>query len=172
MSCTAPPPDYYLHPGEFFFGRAPATIGTLLGSCVAITMWHPRWRTGGMCHYLLPRSGTGPAGRRAGDSLDGRYADEAMALFMKEIEGIGSSPGEYEVKIAGGGDQFEVPPGPGRLDVGAWNATAGLELLRDHGFRVAGTHLGGRGSRYVILDLESGRVSMRHNAPVLSKVAS
>lgn len=43
-----------LQPGEFHFGGANTRIQTLLGSCVAITLWHPIRRIGGMCHYMLP----------------------------------------------------------------------------------------------------------------------
>ncbi|MFM2120003.1 MAG: hypothetical protein RL722_1471, partial [Pseudomonadota bacterium] len=44
-------------PGQLWFGpggeRAPV-LRTLLGSCVAVTLWHPGRQLGGMCHYLLP----------------------------------------------------------------------------------------------------------------------
>ena len=46
--------EVFLQPGEFHFGHARTRIKTILGSCVAITMWHPILRIGGMCHYLLP----------------------------------------------------------------------------------------------------------------------
>jgi hypothetical protein len=60
--------DIFLQPGEFYFGDHETRIRTLLGSCVAITMWHPRLRIGGMCHYLLPMH----RGRSGKTELDGR----------------------------------------------------------------------------------------------------
>ncbi len=36
-----------LKAGEFHFGGGPTRISTLLGSCVSITLWHPRKRIGG-----------------------------------------------------------------------------------------------------------------------------
>jgi chemotaxis protein CheD len=48
------PRELFLHPGEYAFGDAQTRIRTLLGSCVAITFWHPVLKTGAMCHYLLP----------------------------------------------------------------------------------------------------------------------
>src|SRR5439155_18563598 len=42
--------EIFLQPGEWYFGDADTRIRTLLGSCVAITMWHPRRCLGGMCH--------------------------------------------------------------------------------------------------------------------------
>ena len=35
--------------GDFYFGSGHTRVSTLLGSCVSITLWHPRRRIGGMC---------------------------------------------------------------------------------------------------------------------------
>ena len=45
--------DLVLQPGEWFFGQSPNRISTLLGSCVAVTVWHPILRCGGLCHSDL-----------------------------------------------------------------------------------------------------------------------
>ncbi|MDO8775427.1 MAG: chemotaxis protein CheD, partial [Burkholderiaceae bacterium] len=79
--------DIFLQPGEVYFGGRDTRIRTLLGSCVAITMWHPGMLAGGMCHYMLPGA---PTGRRG--ALDGRYADEAMELMLCEICNAYTSP--------------------------------------------------------------------------------
>ena len=54
MNKTPNKNDVFLLPGEFHFGDQDDRIITLLGSCVAITLWHPEKRIGGMCHYMLP----------------------------------------------------------------------------------------------------------------------
>ena len=95
--------DIFLQPGEVYFGGRDTRIRTLLGSCVAITMWHPGMLAGGMCHYMLPGA---PAGRHG--MLDGRYADEAMALMLCEIRNAYTSPDEYQVKLFGGGHMFSA----------------------------------------------------------------
>lgn len=40
--------------GQLYFGTQAGTVRTLLGSCVALVLWHPQRRIGAMCHYLLP----------------------------------------------------------------------------------------------------------------------
>jgi len=56
--------EIFLGPGDLFFGDRDTRIRTLLGSCVAVTLWHPRAKLGGMCHFVVP---TRPAsGWRAG----------------------------------------------------------------------------------------------------------
>ena len=60
--------EVFLQPGEFYFGEEKTRIRTLLGSCVAITLWHPKLRIGGMAHYMLPSR----PGLAKGQPLDGR----------------------------------------------------------------------------------------------------
>jgi chemotaxis protein CheD len=157
--------DVVLSPGEFYFGNGDLRIGTLLGSCVAITLWHPQTRSGGMCHYLLP--GRAPSARIHAGRLDGRYGDEAMLMFMHEIQRTGTHPSEYQAKIFGGGNQFPHQPRPDadhRIDIPERNVESGLELLDRYGFPpVAARHLGGSGARQVVLNLLSGDVWLRHS---------
>ena len=54
LFASTDPHTVFLHPGECYFGGGPTRIATLLGSCVSITVWHPRLLVGGMCHYMLP----------------------------------------------------------------------------------------------------------------------
>lgn len=152
-----------LPPGGFYFGGE-RRVRTILGSCVSITMWHPRLRIGGMCHYMLPSHA-----RRRGDGgpLDGRYADDALALFMRELGRRGTAPHEYEVKLFGGGRMLAGgKPGrcDGPMDVGIRNIATARRLLGEQGFRVKAEHLGGDGHRNLLFDIVSGEIWVRHVA--------
>lgn len=158
-----PPPrqpvDIFLKPGEFHFGHRDTRIRTLLGSCVAITLWHPQLLIGGMCHYLLPNPGAG----RSLDKLDGRYADQAVQLFMRELTRTGTRPEQYQVKLFGGGNQFPLlAQGATGGKVPERNIEAGLRLLVDHGFRIEAQHVGSTGHRTLVLELWSGDVWLKH----------
>jgi hypothetical protein len=96
--------EIFLQPGDWYFGDKDTRIRTLLGSCIAITIWHPRLRVGGMCHFLLP--GRGVCTPSVG--LDGRYGDEAIAALMQELWRQRTHPGEYVCKIFGGGNMFQT----------------------------------------------------------------
>ena len=144
--------EIFLHPGEFHFGAAPGRIGTLLGSCVSITLWHPRHHVGGMCHVLLPcrqRSRT--------MALDGRYADEAVELFAHELRRRRIPPASCQVKLFGGGNMF-TSPGPAGSQVGRRNIDAARRVLANHGFTVLAEHVGGTSHRRLFFDLASGHV--------------
>jgi len=152
--------EVFLCPGEFFFGEANTRIRTLLGSCVAITLWHPQRRIGGMCHYMLSDPHLIKHHRRK--QLDGRYAEDAIQLFLKEIAKTKTHQNEYQVKIFGGGNMFANVT-KGKLEnIGERNVRIGRELLKNFGFNVCTEHLGGEGYRRLVFDLWSGDVWMKH----------
>jgi chemotaxis protein CheD len=149
--------EIVLGPGDLHFGDHLTRIRTLLGSCVAITLWHPGARIGGMCHYVMPTRHAGRPGRE----LSGKYADEALTILLHRIETTGTSPHDYQVKMFGGGNQFPDHGAPG-ADVASRNIEIGLHLLSDLGFQLTSMHLGGTGHRQVILDVRTGDVWVRH----------
>lgn len=151
--------EVFLQPGEWYFGDRQTRIRTLLGSCVSITLWHPRLLIGGMCHYMLPER---TARRRA--SPDGKYADEAFWLLAREIERSGTALHEYEVKMFGGGNMFPYARRCGMGHIGLKNAAFGRSLLDRHGVRAKASDLGGVGHRTVLFDLWSGHVWVKKMA--------
>jgi len=158
--------EIYLNPGDFHFSDGNARIHTLLGSCVAITLWHPVLHIGGMCHFVLPGRD-----RRESGKPDGRYGDEAMALFLEAITRFNTRPGEYQAKLFGGGNMFSDASSDKPASIAQRNAEAGAELLRRNGFRTESEDLGGSGHRRVIFDLRDGNVWVRHEKPTL-KIAA
>ena len=148
--------EIFLQPGEYFTGDARYRIRTLLGSCVSITLWHPRLRIGAMSHFLLARRASRPS-----FELDGRYGDEAMCLMLRELERSGVRPEECEGKIFGGGDMFPSQTRQNGMNVGKKNGEMARELLRSHGIAVVSESLFGVGHRQVIFDVGSGHVWLR-----------
>jgi chemotaxis protein CheD len=154
------PTDYmeiFLQPGEFFFADASTRIRTLLGSCVALTMWHPKLRIGGMCHCMLPERK-----RRANQDPDGKYVDEAIELFRQEIARSKTSPKEYEVKLFGGGNMFPGIKKGASTEVGTRNIARCLEWVENLGVKLVARHVGDIGHRNVMFDVWSGDVWVKH----------
>ena len=163
--------EIYLYPGQRWFGSGVLTLRTLLGSCVSMTLWHPRHQLGGMCHYLLPTDPTWTQDR----PKDARYADEAIALFMEDLTRTGTRPVDYQVGLFGGSNMFAalgVNNQAGSIDVGRRNAAAGRELLQHHGFRGVTEDLGGEGHRQVTLDLRDGSLWLRRGSGKLMPVVA
>lgn len=157
--------EIFLQPGEFYFGEEKTRIRTLLGSCVAITLWHPRLRVGGMAHYMLPQR----PNRSKDQPLDGRYAEEVMLMFQRELQDARTRPGEYQVKLFGGGHMFaHARNGKRHVDVSDRNVETGRQLIALHGFKILAEDLGGEGHRNVVFDLWSGDVWLKKAARTLS----
>lgn len=167
--------EIHLPAGQFYFGSGQVRVHTVLGTCVAIAVWHPIKRIGGICHYLLPA-------RAAGGSADGTppglYADQVMGLFADALRDTKTLAREYVVKVAGGGHMFpdqlldtDCRDGgctsarrAGCLSVGCKNICAARVLLRGAGYSIASEHVGGQGSRRVIFELWSGDVWIKRGS--------
>ena len=156
--------DIFLQPGDFYFGDEKTRIRTLLGSCVAITLWHPRLHIGGMCHYMLPRR---PHRRTdAPLALDGRYAEDAIKMFLGEILQARTRAAEYQVKLFGGGRMFAPSLRHARHpSISETNVDYGRAAIAQCGFTSVAEDLGGDSHRNVILDLWSGNVWVRKPGP-------
>ncbi|OGS91852.1 MAG: hypothetical protein A2Z95_10195 [Gallionellales bacterium GWA2_60_18] len=155
---AAEPVEVYLLPGDCHFGNENTRIRTVLGSCVSITVWHPLLHIGGMCHSMLPSRGN-PG---IITPLDGHYADEAIELLLREIGKRNTRPGEYQVKLAGGGHMFRQPLAEKPFNIAGSNIEAARALLEAGGFNIHAEHVGGSGHRSVIFDLRDGSVSVKH----------
>ncbi|MBV2235459.1 MAG: chemotaxis protein CheD [Sterolibacterium sp.] len=160
-------PHIVLAPGEFHFAAAPGLISTLLGSCVAITLWHPLRRLGGMCHILLPgrlpHAGAAAASPSQPMTLAGRYAEEAFMLFDTAIARYGCQAHEYQARLFGGGNMF---PGMKTFNpIGEQNIEAAHRFITQRGMPLLEEHTGGTGRRKLLFDLESGAVRLQYIDP-------
>jgi chemotaxis protein CheD len=152
--------EIFLQPGDLYFGGRDTRIRTVLGSCVSLTFWHPALLVGGMCHYMLPNRMQ--ERRNVGlQALDGRYADEAIEMLIKDINAVGVPHHEYQVKLFGGGNMFPDRSNP-ISNVGIRNVETARQLVARHGFNCVAEHLGGDGHRNVIFDIWSGHVWVKH----------
>jgi chemotaxis protein CheD len=167
----------FLCAGDFHFGSGIVRLKTVLGTCIAISMWHPQRRIGGLCHFMLPtRTSTGA------QAPPGLYADEVMELFVGAVRKNDSKPAEYIVKVFGGGNMFPDRadarrcPGVGCTDarrsacvhVGCQNVAAAHRLLALRGFSILSEDVGGDGSRQILFDLDDGNVWVSRGAAMES----
>ena len=119
----------------------------------------------------------------ASDALDGRYAEEAMQLFLREIRSSKSHPSEYQLKVFGAGNMFSHDPPKtackpygtreeiqASTNVACKNIAIARSLATLHGFTIEAENLGGVSHRQVIFDIWSGHVWVRH-AKVAEKAA-
>ncbi|MBJ6723142.1 chemotaxis protein CheD [Geomesophilobacter sediminis] len=156
---SRPPLTVFLKPGELYFSAQPAVVSTLLGSCVAVTMFSRRKRIGAICHALLPSCrGEERCGER--DELGGKYVECCVPMMLQELETRGVTRREIEAKVFGGADMFSVSVG-GRAGVGTQNADIALKLLQEAGIRVVSQDLGGTSGRKLFFHTHTGEVFLK-----------
>ncbi|MGK0249838.1 MAG: chemotaxis protein CheD [Oleispira sp.] len=149
-----------LKPGELYFGKGPALVHTLLGSCVAITLWNRKTKMGGMCHYAL-------ASRENYQKNDhhqlGHYGTDAIDFFKQQSTKHGLKPDEFEVKLFGGGNMFEgIHNRPDVVNVARSNIVRGRQMLEEFGFVVNVEDVGGVRYRKIYFELTSGDVWVQY----------
>ena len=148
--------EVVLAPGQVSFATQSTRLRTLLGSCVAITFWHPQRQIGGMCHFMLP-------GRlRNHQPLDGRYADEALELLLRHAQANGTHAQDYQVKLFGGGKMFPQLCRLPTQDVASLNIRAALALAERYHLHLTAQDMGSTGYRTIMFDLWNGNVWVRH----------
>jgi len=139
---------------------AVASEGTLttlgLGSCVAIVLYDPHVRVGGMAHILLPditmaRDRTNPA----------KFPATAVPALLDRMASLGGDRGRVRAKIAGGASMFSSLLPRNSLNVGDRNIAAVREALGAAGVPLVGEDVGADYGRNVILHVDDGRVEVK-----------
>lgn len=152
--------------GEGRVARGDGAILTVhgLGSCVAVCLYDPITRSGGLCHVVLPAMRM----RRAGDPPS-KFADTAVAWLREEMVRQGAAA-RLVAKIAGGASLFGTAPEAGvgvpaeaKLRwgaIGERNVAAVRASLAAAGIPLVAEHVGGTASRTVAFHLADGRVEV------------
>ncbi len=152
--------------GEVLATSEPTIIKTLLGSCVAVCLWDPTTRVGGMNHFLLPRALNG-----AGDD-PARFGVHAMDLLICEMLKIGADRRRLRAKIFGGAHVLSLPEDED--GVPSQNIAFAIDFVRQDGFKLTGEDLGGYQPRRVHFQTDSGRAFVQRiaSAASLSRVTA
>jgi chemotaxis protein CheD len=145
----------HVAPGEVACAQAGDELRTVLGSCVAITLWHAARRIGVMSHILLPTRMRPDATSR----LDGRFAADAWAIMRSHLQHLGILPAQCQCRIFGGARVFPHNTVP----VGLRNVAAVRELLAGSGVAISYEHVAGTGYRELRFAVKSGEIRMLHH---------
>jgi chemotaxis protein CheD len=135
--------------GEVRVEPAPAKLTTVLGSCVAVTLWCADAGIGGINHYLLPRSADG--------KRSAQYGDIAIDALVDAMISAGARPARMVAKVFGG-----AVSGQYRWHVGPENVLVAWEHLARTKIPVVAADVGGRRGRRVTLDTQSGVAQVRY----------
>jgi len=126
-----------------------------LGSCIAVIVYDPRLRVGGMLHYMLPSAQVAPT---QAEQRPAMFADTGIPLLFDQIYSFGCRDVDLIVKAAGGGKLYDAD---GPFDIGRRNYLKLNELFRSRRITIAAEDVGGCKSRTVRMAIDSGRIIVR-----------
>ena len=118
-----------------------------LGSCIALAVWDPRVRVGGLAHFMLP---SGPA--NSGSPV--KFIDTGLDTFLRALEAQGAVLNRSTLKAAGAAAMLTVGGG---LAIGKRNAETMQSSLTERGLNLTASSLGGNVGRTVQLEVADGR---------------
>lgn len=138
----------YLHPGELFASAEGAAVSTILGSCVAVCLWDPISKIGGINHYLLPLwTGQG--------SYSPRFGDIASQELLRKLVALGGRQSRFQAKLFGGACVIEAFR-ERENHLGAKNVRTAEEFLEREGIPLVSHDVGGCKGRKVIFHTDDG----------------
>lgn len=144
-------------PGRHYVtSKTDEMIVTLLGSCVAACIRDPIAAIGGLNHFLLPENDSGHWGKTVDAAM--RYGNHAMETLINDIVKRGGLRSRLEFKVFGGARVIE---GASALSVGQKNVEFIEDYLKNEGFDIAASHLGGVSPRRIHYFPITGKVQMR-----------
>lgn len=144
--------DVFLAPGQLAVRSGAINIKTIVGSCVAVCLWDPQCRVGGVNHYLLPY----PA---ATDAADNRFGSVAVTELIRQMRRAGAVLDRLEAAVIGGGSPVDVLS---TSTVGAQNTAVALAVLREHGIRIVRQETGGAHGRKLLFNPQTGTLLVRN----------
>jgi len=133
--------------------EAPTLITTTLGSCVAVCLWDCVRRSGGMNHFVLPRTPPEACER----SL--RYGDVAIDALVRAMAELGSRHKHLRASVFGGANV--LPAGGEGLRIGSLNVRFALDHLSSVRIPVMNRDTGGSRGMSVRFRTDTGAAEAR-----------
>jgi len=151
-SSALEPAAVYLPPGLLYAASTPGAVTTVLGSCVAVCLFDPMLRAGGINHYLLPYwNGEGLASPK--------YANIALPKLLEKMLALGCRRQNLRAKLFGGGAIFRQIEG--LFGVGERNIQCAEQFLADAQIPVVARDVGEGFTRKVIFRVHTGEALVR-----------
>ncbi len=126
-----------------------------LGSCIAVTIYDPVARVGGMLHYMLPESSIDSEKAQKNPYM---FADTGITCLFKRSYQLGARKENIVVKAAGGAQMLDPN---GLFNIGKRNYLAMRKILWKNNVAVVAEHVGGEVNRTVRLEIDTGRVILK-----------
>ncbi len=135
-----------------------------LGSCIAVAVYDPAVKVGGLLHYMLPDStlDTGKA-----KDTPAMFADTGIPLLFKSCYKLGAEKKRMVVKVAGGASILDET---NFFRIGQKNIMAMRKLFWNNNVLIDAEDTGQNINRTVRMDLGSGKVFVKRASGPLEEL--
>ncbi len=141
--------SYFLYPSTLFASHEPHIVNTILGSCVAVCLYDPVLKIGGINHYMLPLwNGEGLASPKFGNI--------AIERLTEKMIGLGSKKANLVAKVFGGGEVIDTQIST--FQIGERNIAIAQQVLKEFNIKIIGQSLGGKNGRKIQFHTQTGAV--------------
>jgi chemotaxis protein CheD len=141
----------YLHAGQLVVATEPTAFTTILGSCVAVCLYDPIAKIGGMNHFLLPY--------HVDREHSPRFGSVAVPQLLDAVRRAGASQGRLVAKLFGGASVIAAMGRSRRL--GDENFQLAMQLLEEAHVPVLDRDVGGTRGRKVVFLSDEGTAWVR-----------
>ncbi len=144
--------------GEFkVVGNGHTLTVTSLGSCVALILYDPVGKIGGLAHIMLPENFL----FRGKESNPRRFADTGIALMLKEIVAQGAEKTRLKAYVIGGANLFPALAPELIADIGKKNIEMVKRILVGENIPILAEDTGGDYGRNIEFSTTTGEVWVR-----------
>lgn len=141
--------QHFLYPSTLFASREPYVVKTILGSCVAICLWDPVTKIGGINHYMLPTW-------NGNDLASPKYGNIAIDKLLERMIFLGAKRENLKAKIFGGAEL--LGSGANGTLIGERNIRVARLILEEKKIPVVASSTGGRKGRKILFFTDTGEV--------------
>ncbi len=143
---------HFLYPSALFASKEPYVVNTILGSCVAVCLYDPVMKIGGINHFMLPMwNGQGLASPK--------YGNIAIEKLIEKMISLGCNKKQLKAKVFGGANIFES--NLEQFQIGERNIAVAEQLLEDFHIPILSCSVGGANGRRILFDTFSGEVRQK-----------
>lgn len=139
----------FLYPSTLLVSNSPSVVTTILGSCVAVCLYDPILKIGGINHYMLPLwNGEGLASPK--------YGNIAIEKLVEKMYQQGSKKTNLVAKVFGGGEVIDTTIK--QFNIGERNIKIALEMLEMYNIPIVAKSVGGKFGRKIQYTTNTGEV--------------
>jgi len=144
---------HFLYPAALFASNTPYTVNTILGSCVAVCLWDPVTKAGGINHFMLPLwNGQGLASPKFGNI--------AIEKLLDKMSSFGCHKNNLKAKVFGGAEVIETSYT--QFHIGGRNIKLAYEMLEELKIPIIRSSVGGKLGRKIIYETGTGDVRQKY----------